>query len=183
MKVKVIFALFTALALTLSSCHSSRRTVRGSQGRSHRTERPATGPQRPGSGQQKLSGNRKRLIEHAYTWIGTPYLYGGNDSRGVDCSGFVCAVFARTTSVKLPRSSREIAEFVSKIPRDSMEPGDLVFFTSKAGGSRINHVAIYVGDNQIIHSTTSRGVIVSNLDDNYWRTHYHRCGRVSQAWK
>lgn len=126
----------------------------------------------------KTAGARGRVIDAACAWIGVPYRYGGNTTGGVDCSGLVCMAFEKGASLKLPRSSREICEFSRPVSREKARAGDLVFFVSKRGGDRVNHVAIYLGDNKIVHSTTSKGVIISNLDDDYWKSHYHSCGSV-----
>lgn len=120
----------------------------------------------------------RRVLDEAYGMLGTRYRHGGNSRSGVDCSGLTCIAFERGAGIKLPRNSAEQRDFCRVIRRDELIPGDLVFFSSRVGGDRINHVAIYVGDNSIIHSTSSRGVIVSDLDDYYWRTHFSSCGRV-----
>lgn len=180
MKHRLLIIITAALALAATGCHSGRHTVRGSRGRPVTTV--STGPSSgTGSQQRGSSASERRLIETARRWLGTPYRYGGNDRSGVDCSGFTCAVFVEATGIKLPRSSREQADFCRSVERRRLRTGDLVFFTSKGGGSRINHVAIYIGDNKIIHATSSRGVIISDLDEKYWSSHFYRCGRV-EGW-
>jgi probable lipoprotein NlpC len=164
----------------VTSCHSVRSTARGERHRPERIDRhggrddsdPIYQPS------EQPQGSAKELIKYAKTWIGVPYRYGGNDRNGVDCSGFTCRVFNDAINVQLPRDSRSQAEFSKSISRSKLRPGDLVFFVNKQGGNRINHVALYIGNNQIIHSTTSRGVVISNLDDNYWSSHFYCCGRV-----
>lgn len=177
MKHRALIIIIAVLGLAAAGCHSQRHTVRGSRGQQTvRTDdtdddiyaRPPAGPDA-----------EKRLVDAARRWLGTPYRYGGNDRSGVDCSGFTCAVFVEATGIKLPRSSREQADFCRRIERRGLRTGDLVFFSSKGGGSRVNHVAIYIGDNKIIHATSSRGVIVSDLAERYWSTHFFGCGRVA----
>lgn len=123
-------------------------------------------------------GTARDVIDAAMAWMGTPYSYGGNTRGGTDCSGLTCMAFERGAGIKLPRSSREQADYSRRIRRGDLQPGDLVFFTNRRGGTRINHVAIYIGDNRIVHATTSLGVTVSSLDEPYWDSHYHSCGRV-----
>lgn len=172
--------MLAALALGLSSCHTSRHTVRGSRGQ--RTEQPAERPADDIYYDPHDNGAHgvSNIIEYAREWIGTPYRYGGNDRSGVDCSGFTCSVYSAAAGIELPRSSREQADYCRKVDRDKLRAGDLVFFTSAPGGSRINHVALYMGDGRIIHSTTSRGVIISELSERYWDTRYYRGGRVRE---
>ena len=143
----------------------SGRTVRGDSGKH---PAPAAQPEDPA----------RDVIDAAMAWMGTPYSYGGKTRGGTDCSGLTCMAFESGAGIKLPRSSREQADFSRRIRRGDMRPGDLVFFANRRGGTRINHVAIYIGDNRIVHATTSMGVTVSSLDEPYWDSHYHSCGRV-----
>jgi cell wall-associated NlpC family hydrolase len=101
-----------------------------------------------------------RVLATAKRYVGTRYRYGGgNPDAGFDCSGFVQYVFGRN-GVSLPRTSRLQASAGSPAPLDvaSLLPGDLLLFASR--GTQINHVAIYVGDNRILHSTAGAGGVV-----------------------
>jgi cell wall-associated NlpC family hydrolase len=92
--------------------------------------------------------------------VGTPYRYGGGTpATGFDCSGFVQYVFARN-GVDLPRTSRQQAAAGHALAArvDSLKPGDLMLFSSK--GVRIDHVAIYVGNNRMLHSSAGAGKVV-----------------------
>lgn len=124
------------------------------------------------------SNKRKSVVKEAHKWLGTPYAYGGKERKGTDCSGMVMRVFQDAAGIKLPRSSREQCDFCKKIKRKELAPADLVFFVSKAGGSRISHVGVYIGNGEFIHSSTSKGVIISSLDEKYYQRHYHAAGRV-----
>ena len=155
----------------LAGCHSSKYTVSAA-------DQISVNPQPGLSDGETLGKAAKKVIDVAVKWIGTPYLYGGDTRKGVDCSGLVCVAFDEGASMKLPRSSSEQAQYSRQIERTKLQPGDLVFFVSKTGGTRINHVAIYMGNNRIIHATTSKGVIISELSENYWAKHFHSCGRV-----
>lgn len=97
------------------------------------------------------------VIRTANRYEGIRYAYGGaSPTKGFDCSGFVQYVFSRH-GVALPRTSRQIAELGDPVPlnRDDLREGDLLFFAGN--GTRIDHVAIYLGDDHIIHSTASGG--------------------------
>jgi cell wall-associated NlpC family hydrolase len=101
-----------------------------------------------------------RVLATANRYVGTRYRYGGGSpDAGFDCSGFVQYVFGRN-GVQLPRTSRLQASAGRPAPLDvaSLEPGDLLLFASR--GTQINHVAIYVGDNRILHSTAGAGGVV-----------------------
>lgn len=120
----------------------------------------------------------ERIVAEARTWLGTPYRYGGEERSGADCSGVVMKVYLAAAGVRLPRDSRSQRAFATVIDRDMLVPGDLLFFASKAGGEQVGHVGIYVGDDEFIHASSSRGVIVSRLGEPYYRRHYHSSGRV-----
>jgi cell wall-associated NlpC family hydrolase len=105
-------------------------------------------------------GNAAGILATAKRYLGTRYRYGGESpTTGFDCSGFVQYVFGRH-HVTLPRTSREQASAGASVPLGvaSLQPGDLLLFAST--GSRVNHVAIYVGDNKILHSTAGAGGVV-----------------------
>ena len=130
------------------------------------------------AGTGDAQGKRRKVVEEAERWIGVKYSYGGDTKNGVDCSGLVFRVF-ESIGMRLPRDSRSQQEYTTRITKDVLVPGDLVFFSSKGGGDRVSHVGIYVGKQMFIHASTSRGVIRSGLDEDYYVRHYHSSGRVS----
>ena len=107
-----------------------------------------------GGGAPISSARAEAVLETGDDYLGTPYVYGGTTPRGFDCSGFVQYVFGRN-GVRLPRTSRQQAEVGQRLPTrvSALRPGDLMLFS--AGGERIDHVAIYAGDNRILHSSSS----------------------------
>lgn len=120
-----------------------------------------------------------RLMKEADEWLGTPYRFGASErGKGADCSGLVTGVFANALNLKLPRSSRDQAEWCSPLGgvREAI-PGDLVFFAPGGKGS-VNHVGIYLGDGRFVHASSSRGVMVSSLDEPYFTRNYMSVGRV-----
>jgi peptidoglycan DL-endopeptidase CwlO len=101
-----------------------------------------------------------RVLATADRYLGTRYRYGGDTpAAGFDCSGFVQYVFGRN-GIDLPRNSRQQATAGRALAAsvDSLQPGDLMLFSSK--GVRIDHVAIYVGNNRILHSTAGAGKVL-----------------------
>lgn len=116
-----------------------------------------------------------RLFLASAQWIGVRYRGGGNDKNGVDCSGFVRAIYREVYGVELPRRSEEQYETAILKHRRSksrLEQGDLVFFDSASSGGRCSHVGIYLKDGKFVHASSSRGVIVSDLESSYWRDHW-----------
>ncbi len=156
-----------------SSCGSSRKAVSSSAGSSSLPGRPSSIHI-----SDNLDDASRSLLAEAQTWLGTKYKYGGHSKSGTDCSGMVMEVFLSSAGIKLPRSSREQHNYCRKVSRDDLVPGDLVFFANNLRTGRIGHVGLYVGDGQMIHASTSRGVIVSRLNEDYWHKHYAASGRV-----
>jgi cell wall-associated NlpC family hydrolase len=111
------------------------------------------------------SASAARVVATAQRYLGIRYRYGGESpTSGFDCSGFVQYVFARN-GVTLPRTSRLQASAGESIPLavESLQPGDLLLFASTGRG--VNHVAIYVGGNRILHSSAGAGkVVYDDLD-------------------
>jgi cell wall-associated NlpC family hydrolase len=97
-----------------------------------------------------------KILESAYSYLGTPYRYGGTTPAGFDCSGFVRQVFTEN-GITLSRSSREQAHEGVPIPLSELKPGDLIFFNMNARNKRpIDHVGVYIGDGQFIHASSKR---------------------------
>lgn len=122
------------------------------------------------------------LLAEAQTYLGTPYRYGGMTRNGIDCSAFVLSVFGSVTGMNLPRVAASQAQEGEKIEKDQLQKGDLVFF-SHQGRGRISHVGIVEevspeGDVKFIHAATSRGVMISSLNDSYWGPRYRFAKRV-----
>lgn len=120
-----------------------------------------------------------RLIDGAYEWVGTPYRYGGTERTGADCSGFLQRLFADVAAVSLPRNSRKQAEYCRPVARERLQPGDLVFFNGSRVGGDIGHVGLYLGEERMIHASSSRGVTVSAITDRYYTQRYCGGGRVA----
>lgn len=115
------------------------------------------------------------IIAHAYTYLGTPYRYGGTGYSGIDCSGFTMKVFG-AFGYSLPHGATSQYYMCRSVTTAERAPGDLVFFAT--GGSGIGHVGIYLGNGQFIHASTSSGVIISSLYESYYARTYLYAARL-----
>lgn len=118
--------------------------------------------------------NHKLYLASA-EWIGAPYRAGGDSKRGTDCSGMVMQIYKTVYNIRLARSTDGLLKESNKVSRRNLREGDLVFFTSRASRKRVAHVGIYLKNGKFIHASTSKGVIVSALNEKYY-TQYWLCG-------
>ncbi|MGZ5255028.1 MAG: C40 family peptidase [Flavitalea sp.] len=116
-----------------------------------------------------------RPLEFLEEWYGTPYRYGGSTKEGIDCSAFTSFFMNTVYSITLPRTSREQYSNCERIKKNELSPGDLVFFAAR---KTISHVGVYMGNNKFAHASTSGGVMISDLDEEYFRKKYAGAGRV-----
>jgi cell wall-associated NlpC family hydrolase len=121
------------------------------------------------------------LVTYAKGFIGTPYQYGGNNENGIDCSAFVQKVF-QEFGINLPRTSRDQFndQRALNIDQDQVEEHDLLFFKDD-GGTEIDHVAIYIGNGKMIHSSRSEnGVQISDFKFSpFWSKRFYAAKRLT----
>ncbi|MCC7381864.1 MAG: C40 family peptidase [Deltaproteobacteria bacterium] len=117
---------------------------------------------------QRPLTDARSLRQIALEYLGRPYVSGGVGNPGFDCSGLTSRVFAEA-GYALPRVSRDQARAGRGVPLVALAPGDLVFFVRSPGSRRINHVALYLGDGEMVHASTGRGrVVVSKMSERYY---------------
>ena len=120
----------------------------------------------------KRTSKADKIVANALKYKGVKYKFGGTTIKGMDCSGVIYVAFRKENFV-LPRVSRDMAKKGKKISLSNAKKGDLLFFKTSKSRRSINHVGLVVstkkGKIRFIHSTSSRGVIVSSLSEKYWK--------------
>ena len=117
------------------------------------------------------------IVSYAKSFLGCSYVYGAAGPNSFDCSGFTKYVYAHFGK-SIPRSSASQYASCTKISKSSLRAGDLVFFSNSSSGGSVGHVAIYMGNGQIIHAAnSSRGVCTDSLNSSYYTSHYIGAGR------
>lgn len=120
------------------------------------------------------------LYHEIFRWHRTRYHYGGNSSKGIDCSHFVNMLYEKVYGKKLNGSSGSIYTQCKPLKNGfaEAEEGDLVFFRIKK--KRISHIAIYLQNGYFAHATTQAGVIISSITEPYYKKHFYKVGRLTE---
>ena len=125
----------------------------------------------------EMKDNHALYVESS-NWLGVPYRNGGTTKRGVDCSGLTSSIYKKVYHKNLERNSEDQRKKdCRKVKKGKLREGDLVFFHNGRKKKRATHVGIYLKDRKFIHASTSQGVIVSTLDEDYWKKHWLSGGR------
>ena len=122
------------------------------------------------------SASTPYLFYLVYDWVGTRYKYAGRSKKGIDCSGFVGEMYRNTYCINLSGGSRDIWPTVSPVEKKDLKEGDILFFKIKRG--QISHVGIYLGNNKFAHASVAYGVIISDLDEDYYKKYFYKGGRI-----
>lgn len=122
------------------------------------------------------------LLMNAMGLLGVAYRFGGNSPvSGLDCSGFMQYIFKKSMRINLPRTSAEMATVGRAVERSQLQPGDLVFFRT-AGGGRISHVGMYIGNGRMVHAPRSgKNIEIVGISSGYWHQKYATARRVSSS--
>lgn len=118
-----------------------------------------------------------RMFEFIDEWYGTPYRLGGTTKKGIDCSAFSQYLFVAVYGISLPRTAREQYKLSSRISRTELKEGDLIFFNTRGG---VSHVGVYLQNNKFVHASTSGGVMISDIFDEYWVRRFIGVGRLKE---
>ncbi|GAK83323.1 L-alanyl-gamma-D-glutamyl-L-diamino acid endopeptidase [Vibrio ponticus] len=151
---------FTALLVGLSACSSKPST---------------NGYQQPKPLSVYEQDQRNAFIAFYNKWQGVPYRLGGTSFNGIDCSALVQIAYQETTELNLPRTTALQSNIGYEVDYDEANVGDLFFFkTSRT----TRHVGIYLGNKQFMHASTSKGVVISRIDNPYWADVFWQIRRV-----
>ena len=122
--------------------------------------------------------NNIALYRFMDDWLGTPYQYGGNSKDGIDCSRLSIQLLREVYQIHITGSSAEIHARTKSVGQNTLREGDLVFF--KIGESAVNHMGVYLVNDKFIHATVQSGVIVSDLNEAYYRKYFYSAGRINR---
>ncbi len=120
------------------------------------------------------------LYSEIFKWYRTCYRYGGNSSKGIDCSHFVNVLYEKAYGKKLNNSTASIYPQCKPLKGGvaKAEEGDLIFFKIKK--KKISHIGIYLQNGLFAHASTQAGVIISSINEAYYKKHFYKAGRVEE---
>lgn len=132
------------------------------------------------SGNTSVSTNAAGVIAYAKQFLGVPYVWGGTQPSGFDCSGFTQYVFKHKAGITLPRNSYVQTLYGKSVSKENLQPGDLVFFDTKGvNDGNVSHVGIYIGNGQMIHASFSQQkIVIDNFYNSYFQRTYVNARRV-----
>jgi len=117
-----------------------------------------------------------KLYSFIDEWYGSKYKYGGLSKSGVDCSGFCNVLYSQVYDKQIQRTTSQLSKKINKTSKNNLKEGDLVFFNiSKKKNS---HVGVYLRNNRFVHASSSKGVIISSLDNPYYKKTYNKGGKL-----
>ncbi|MGL5384344.1 MAG: NlpC/P60 family protein [Serratia sp. (in: enterobacteria)] len=123
---------------------------------------------------------RQKILSEFERWEGVKYRFGGTTMNGIDCSSLMQKIFHSafedTLRKLLPRTTAQQLKQGVKTSRNNLKAGDLVFFRIS---SSLRHVGVYIGDDKFVHASTSKGVIISTLENDYWSERYKTARRIA----
>jgi cell wall-associated NlpC family hydrolase len=109
----------------------------------------------------------KKLKKEIEDWLGVPYRYGGRDKKGIDCSGLICVLYQSVYKIEMAKTVRLQYMACKKIPLKKLREGDLVFFNPES--KEVTHVGLYLTNHQFVHASVSKGVVISSLENTYYK--------------
>jgi len=114
---------------------------------------------------------REKILFEIVKFLDTPYQYGGESTKGIDCSAFTQQVYNNSVKLKLPRTASQQYNVGDSINKSELKFGDLVFFNTSSS-SYPGHVGIFVGENLFAHASISKGVTISSLKNSYYQDRF-----------
>lgn len=182
----VFCSALAVLAFSIHSCKSKQKTpepvVQKKNAQNQKKKPHQVSSRSSGSDLERVMGlsskeiKKSELYSFIQDWYGVPYKYGGCKKSGVDCSCFTNLLYEDVYHQKLVGNAADIYKSVEKISLQRAKEGDLVFF--KINVSYVSHVGVLLKGGYFVHASTSKGVIVSSLDEAYYKKYFHSAGRV-----
>jgi len=174
-----ILIFFLAALVTFTSCLSRPERIRSNYPNSSKSSHTSKNTIEKyadiiGVSSSELSS--LELYDYIDDWMGTPHRLGGLNKNGIDCSAFTNHLVRDVYGKDLPRTANDMAQVIKRKYENQLREGDLVFFNFS--GKKFDHVGVYLKNNKFVHVSTSKGVIISDLTDPWYRNYFTRAGSI-----
>lgn len=179
-------SLIVVAALIMAACHSTNKTTKNSGTKPKSAGKTESGKTSASSSKMKYVATQlgvseseiknDKLYQFIAAWYGTPYKYGGCDIKGTDCSCLTINLYKEVYKKNLPRTADEMMKNCDKLSASKVEEGDMVFF--KIESKQITHVGVCLKNNKFIHASTKKGVMISDLNEPYFKKYFFSYGRL-----
>lgn len=179
MKTIFIYVVFGTLFFYLVSCKHQQSATKSTNLNTTETENSLNSIKKQYAiklGVAESEIKNETLYKFINEWQGVPYKYAGKDKLGIDCSGLASTLYLQVYKKTISSNTKALVNEVKKINESDLKEGDLVFF--KTDGKSISHVGVYLLNHKFVHASTKKGVMVSDMNEPYFKQTYVSSGRV-----
>lgn len=175
MKTVLKYSLFSICLFYLFSCKHHQSTTKTSES-SNKTSSSIKKKYAEKLAVSESDIKNEKLYQFIDDWYGVKYKYGGKDKGGIDCSGLTAALYLAVYKKTISSNTKDLVNEVKKIKESDLREGDLVFFNTN--GKSISHVGVYLQNHKFVHASTKKGVMISDMNEPYFKQTYVSSGRV-----
>ena len=179
MKANFKYLLVSVLAFYMVSCKHQQTVTKSTESHSTKTESSSNSIKKQYATKLGVSESdikNETLYKFINEWQGVPYKYAGKDKAGIDCSGLTSTLYLKVYNKTISSNTKALVGEVKKISESDLKEGDLVFFNTN--GKSISHVGVYLQNNKFVHASTKKGVMISDMNEPYFKQTYVSSGRV-----
>ncbi len=172
MKTVLKYSILSICFFYFFSCKHHRTSTKSSESSNHSIRKKYA--EKLGVSESEIKN--EKLYQFINDWYGVKYKYGGKDKAGVDCSGLTAALYLTVYKKTISSNTKDLVGEVKKVKESDLKEGDLVFFNTN--GKSISHVGVYLQNNKFVHASTKKGVMISDMNEPYFKQTYVSSGKV-----
>jgi len=179
MKVLGKYVIASTLLFYMVSCKHQQSVTKSTDSNATKTESSNSALKKQYAiklGVSESDIKNETLYKFINEWYGVPYKYAGKDKAGIDCSGLTSTLYLKVYKKTISSSTKALVGEVKKISESDLKEGDLVFFNTD--GKSVSHVGVYLQNHKFVHASTKKGVMISDMNEPYFKKTYVSSGRV-----
>jgi len=163
-------AVYVSVVLLFAACGPSKKITKEPQTKSIQETYAAI------LKVERRSISNIQLYSFIDEWYGIPYKYGAKSKKGIDCSNFVVLLYENVYKKNISGTASSLYQQCKNVSRSNLKEGDLVFF--KIDSDNVSHVGVYLQNNKFVHASTKRGIVISDLDEEYYKKNFYKGGKL-----